>query len=77
MIDFPTVSTVQEIRSAIGRLTAPERALLTAELFATNSEPEADELERALSRGLADVQAGRVRAIEEVKAMIPQWTSKS
>ena len=71
------MSTVQEIRSAIGRLSAPDRALLAAELFATSTEPEAEQLERALSRGLADVEAGRVRPIEQVKAMISQWTSKS
>ena len=69
------MSTVQEIRSAIGRLSAHERALLEAELFATNSEPDAEELEEALSRGLADVEAGRVRPIEQVKAMISQSKS--
>jgi len=34
-------------------------------------------LEAALGRGLKDVEAGRVQPVEEVKAMIPRWTSKS
>jgi hypothetical protein len=32
-------------------------------------------LEAALQRGLADVEARRVRRVEQVKAMIPRWTS--
>ncbi len=71
------VSTLQEIKSAIARLNTHDKALLTAELFAMNSEPDAAELEAALERGLKDVEAGRVRPIEEVKPMIPRWTSKS
>ena len=71
------MSTVQEIRSAIGRLSAQERALLAAELFALKTEPDAEELNKSLARGLADVEEGRVRPIEEVKGMISQWTSKS
>jgi predicted transcriptional regulator len=71
------VRTVQEIRSAIGRLSAQERALLAAELFALKTEPAAEELDKSLVRGLADVEEGRVRPIEEVKGMISQWTAKS
>ena len=56
---------------------AEELALLTAELFAMNAEPDDAALETALERGLKDVEAGRVRPVEEVKAMIPRWTSKS
>ncbi len=77
MVKFLSVSTVQEIRSAIHRLSAQERALLAAEIFALNTEPNADQLEQALERGLADVEAGRVRPIVEVERMIPRWTSKS
>ena len=77
MVNIHSVSTVQEIRSAINRLSAQERALLAAEIFALSAEPNADQLEQALSRGLADVDAGRVRPIEEVEGMIPRWTSKS
>lgn len=71
------MSTLQEIKSAIGNLNARDKALLAAELFAMNTEPGAEELERALARGLADVEAGRVSPIEEVKSLIPRWTSKS
>ena len=71
------MSTLQEIKSAIANLSAHEKALLTAELFAMNTEPDNAPLEAALERGLKDVEAGRVRPIEEVKAMIPRWTSKS
>ena len=71
------MSTLQEIRSAITHLNPHDKALLTAELFAINAEPESAELAVALQRGLDDVEAGRVREIDEVKKMIPGWTSKS
>jgi hypothetical protein len=77
MVNVSYVSTLQEIKSAIVNLTARDRALLVAELFAFNREPHAEELERPLDRGLADVEARRVRPFEEVKDMIPRWTSKS
>jgi hypothetical protein len=70
------VSSLQEIKAAIGHLNARDKALLAAELFAM-SEPDERELERSLERALADVEAGRVRPIEEIKSMIPRWTSKS
>ena len=71
------MSTLDEIRTAIVHLNAYEKALLAAELFAMNAEPDETQLKAALDRGLADVEAGRVRPIEEVKSMIPQWSSKS
>jgi predicted transcriptional regulator len=71
------MSTLQEIKSAIGSLNSQEKALLAAELFAMDAGPDEAELKAALDRGLADVKAGRVRPIEEVKSMIPQWSSKS
>ena len=67
------MSTLQEIKSAIANLSPHDKALLTAELFATNAEPD----DGALERGLKDVEAGRVRPVEEVKTMLPRWTSKS
>ncbi|HSV63473.1 MAG TPA: hypothetical protein VLH83_09035 [Chthoniobacterales bacterium] len=69
--------SIQEIRTAICNLDTREKAVLMAELFAMNAEPNEAELSAALDRGFADVQAGRVRPIEDVKTMIPQWTSKS
>ena len=71
------MSTIQEIKTAIGNLNARDKALLAAELFAINTEPDAAELEIALQRGLKDVEAGRVRPVEEIRPMITQWTSKS
>jgi predicted transcriptional regulator len=71
------VSTLQEIKTAIGHLNARDKALLAAELVAATAEPNEAELEAALGRGLNDVKAGRVRTTEEVKSMIPRWTSKS
>jgi predicted transcriptional regulator len=71
------MSTLQEIKTAISLLNRQERALLAAELFAMDPAPDSEELEAALQRGLSDVEAGRVRPIEEVKAMIPRWVSKS
>ena len=47
--------------------------MLVAELFATETSTEDEELERALTRGLEDANAGRVRPIEDVRDMIPQW----
>jgi predicted transcriptional regulator len=71
------MSTLQEIKTAISHLNAHDQAVLTAELFAMDLEPDPEALEAALQRGLQDVEAGRVRPIQEVKAMIPQWVSKS
>ena len=71
------MSTLHEIKTAIGHLNPRDKALLTAELFAMESEPDATDLEAALDRGLRDVEAGRVRPIEDVRAMIPGWISKS
>ena len=71
------MSTLHEIKTAIGHLNPRDKALLTAELFAMESEPDATELQAALDRGLRDVEAGRVRPIEDVRAMIPGWISKS
>ena len=71
------MSTLHEIKTAIGHLNPRDKALLTAELFAMESEPDATELQAALDRGLRDVEAGRVRPLEDVRAMIPGWISKS
>jgi predicted transcriptional regulator len=71
------MSTLQEIKTAIAHLNAHDKALLAAELFAMNTEPDEVALEAALERGLKDVEAGRVHPLEEVKGMIPGWTSKS
>ncbi len=71
------MSTLQEIRSAITHLNPHDKALLTAELFAISAEPDSAELEAALQRGLDDVEAGRIHEIDDVKKMIPGWTSKS
>jgi predicted transcriptional regulator len=71
VVKIYSISTLQEIRAAIGHLNAREKALLAAELFAINTEPDEKELNDSLERGLADVEAGRVRPIEEVKNMIP------
>lgn len=71
------MSTLHEIKTAIAHLDPREKAILTAELFAMEAEPEEKELEAALDRGLQDVAAGRVRPIEEVRDTIPRWVSKS
>ena len=71
------MSTVREIKTAIDRLNPRDKALLTAELFATDVTPDETALELALRRGLKDVESGRVRAIEEVGPMISEWTLKS
>ena len=71
------MSTLQEIKTAIAHLSTHDKALLAAELFAMEMRPDEAALAAALDRGLKDVEAGRVRPIEEVKAMIPRWASKS
>lgn len=73
------MSTVTEIREAISKLNEQDRYLLMAQLFATMPEPDENdpELLAALDEGLADEKAGRVYSIDEVRAMIPQWISKS
>jgi hypothetical protein len=45
-----SMSTLQEIKTAIGRLDPSKQAILTAELFAMASDPEEKELEAALER---------------------------
>ncbi len=69
---YTDVSTLQEIKSAIARLNTHDKALIAAELFAMNAEPDAVELEAALERGLKDVEAGRVRPIEERPRFVPR-----
>lgn len=71
------MSTLEEIRTAVTQLHPRDKALLTAELVAFENEPDGAEVEAALQRGLADVEAGRVHEIDDVKKMIPGWTSKS
>lgn len=66
------MSTLQEIKSAIANLSPHDKALLTAELFAVNAEPDAAALEAALERGLKDVATGLVRPVEEVKAILAE-----
>ena len=73
----PIMSTIQEIKSAIASLSPGDKALLTAELFSLETEPDPATLEAALERGLDDVQAGRIRPLDDVKTMLPGWISKS
>ena len=63
------MSTLQEIKMAIASLNPGDKALLTAELFAID-DPDPVLLEAALDRGLRDVEAGRVRPIEDLKALL-------
>ena len=71
------MSTLEEIKTAIAHLDPREKAILTAELFAMASEPDEKELHAALQQGLRDVDAGRVRPIEQVRNLIPLWISES
>jgi len=71
------MSTLQEIKAAISNLQPRERALLTAELLASEPDPDIQALEEALERGMADVATGRVRPISEVPGMIREWLGKS
>jgi hypothetical protein len=71
------MSTLTEIKTAIGLLNPHDRALLAAELFAMEITPDESKLNAALERGLNDVSANRVRPVESVKTMIPGWLLKS
>jgi hypothetical protein len=74
----PGVSTLQEIKAAIAGLNEHDKALLAAELFAEQDPvPDATRLAVSLERGLQDVEAGRVRPLEEARALISEWTTKS
>jgi predicted transcriptional regulator len=72
-----SMSTLQEIKSAIAKLPDRERALLAAELCAADLQPDAAELEAALDRGLRDVEAGRIQELASLQAKLGGWTSKS
>ena len=48
------MSTLQEIKTAIGYLNPREKALLTAEMFAQEADPDAALLTAALERGLRE-----------------------
>ena len=71
------MSTTAEIKHAIEHLPPEERVALMGWLHAEELEPDPAELERALSAGLRDADAGRVKSVEEVRALIPGWISKS
>jgi hypothetical protein len=71
------MSTLQEIKTAIAQLQPRERTLLTAELLAAEPEPDAQELEAALGRGMADVAAGRAHPISGAPVLIREWLGKS
>ena len=46
------MSTIQEIKTAIAKLNPRDKALLAAELFATNDAVDDAKLEAALQQGL-------------------------
>ena len=71
------MSTLLEIKAAIASLPPVDKAILTAELFAMDPEPDTALIEPALERGLRDVEAGRVRPVEDVRSLLPGWISKS
>ena len=72
------MSTLQEIKTAIAGLNEQDKTLLTAELFAEQAPPpNAARLANSLERGLQDVEAGRVRPLEDARALIAGWTTKS
>ena len=65
-----------EIKKAIAGLSVREKALLSAELFAS-AEPDSSELQEALEKGMKDLQDGRTRPAEAVEGLIDQWIAKS
>jgi len=71
------MSTLQEIKRSIASLPAADKAILTAELFAMETEPDAALIEPAMERGLRDLEAGRIRPIEDVRSLLPGRISKS
>ena len=78
-IGYAIVSTLTEIREAIGQLDEQDRYLLIAELLANVPEPDENDpsLIEALARGVADDEADRVYSLEEVRVLIPQWITPS
>ena len=63
---------------AIAGLNEHDKTLLAAELFAEQPPaPDAAQLTLSLEHGLQDVGAGRVRPLEDTRALIAEWTTKS
>ncbi len=72
------MSTLQEIKTAIAGLNEHDKTLLAAELFAEQAPtPDEARLAVSLERGLQDMEAGRVRPLQQARALISEWTSKS
>jgi hypothetical protein len=74
------MSTVQEILSAMDKLTPEELRIvkLSAESRLDNDDDD-PALLAALQEAVADADAhpGEGKSIEEVRALIPEWISKS
>jgi hypothetical protein len=73
------MSTVAEIREAISKLSPEDQSRLAEEILFTIPLPHENDPEflAKLDRSLAECDADNVHSIEEVDAMVSQWTTKS
>ena len=73
------MSTVQEILSAMDKLTPEELRVVKLGAEARLDDDDDPALLAALQEAVADADAhpGEGRSVEEVRALIPEWISKS
>jgi len=73
------MSTVQEILSAMDKLTPEELRIVKLGAESRLDDDDDPALLAALQEAIADADAhpGEGKSIEEVRALIPEWISKS
>ncbi len=67
---------MEKIQEAIIRLPPKEQSRLREWIYATEPEPGPAALEWALDIGLRAAREGRVKPVEEVRALLPKWAGK-
>ena len=70
------MSSLAEIQEAIEKLTSEERASLR-EWFDAQDAEETDELLAAIDEGIRSAETERTFSLEEVRAEIKKWATKS
>jgi len=73
------MSTVQEILSAMDKLTPEELRVVKIGLESRLDDDDDPALHAALQQAIAEADAhpGTGKSIEEVRALMPQWISRS
>jgi hypothetical protein len=73
------MSTVQEILSAMDKLTPEELRIVKVGVESRLDEDDDPALLAALQEAIADADAhpGEGKSVEEIRALIPKWISES